>query len=318
MSFFLFFLAILLAATMGYAIQRGGTCTMAAVDEVLTKGRADRLLALLEAAIWVLGGLLIAQALGLEPPMPAGYAVTGWIVLGAALLGVGAAVNRACVFGTIARIGTGDWAYLATPVGFYVGCLLGQAPLASYPPHKLAEPALAFQAPTALAWVIVAWMVWRVVKPLMTRPVADSARAKALLAKVWQPHAATLVIAVTFLLMLWLVGAWTYTDVLAEWAQGMVSNALLRGLLLLALLAGAVLGGWTAGQFRATRLSLAPLTRCSAGGVLMGLGSSLIPGGNDGLLLTGMPLLWPHAWLAFAVMCVTIAVYQKTTQFLQK
>jgi len=39
----------------------------------------------------------------------------------------------------------------------------------------------------------------------------------------------------------------------------------------------------------------------------MGWGSLLIPGGNDGLILVGMPLLWPYAWVAFAAMCATIA-----------
>jgi toxin CptA len=42
----------------------------------------------------------------------------------------------------------------------------------------------------------------------------------------------------------------------------------------------------------------------------MGWGTLLIPGGNDGLILIGMPLLWPYAWLAFATMCATIAAAQ--------
>jgi len=131
-------------------------------------------------------------------------------------------------------------------------------------------------------------------------------------ANVWQPHAATLVIAVTFFFLLWLAGPWAYTDVLAEWAQGTASNILLRGLLLLALLAGAILGGWTAGRLRSTRVDLTVAVRSLAGEVLMGLGSVLVPGGNDALILTGMPLLWPYAWLSFAVMCLTIAVLVKT------
>ena len=32
----------------------------------------------------------------------------------------------------------------------------------------------------------------------------------------------------------------------------------------------------------------------------------LIPGSNDGLILVGMPLLWPYAWLAIATMCLAI------------
>ena len=39
----------------------------------------------------------------------------------------------------------------------------------------------------------------------------------------------------------------------------------------------------------------------------MGWGSLLIPGSNDGLILIGMPLLRPYAWIGFATMCVTIA-----------
>jgi len=42
----------------------------------------------------------------------------------------------------------------------------------------------------------------------------------------------------------------------------------------------------------------------------MGWGSLLIPGGNDGLILVGMPLAWPYAWLAFATMCAAIALAQ--------
>ena len=40
------------------------------------------------------------------------------------------------------------------------------------------------------------------------------------------------------------------------------------------------------------------------------MGSLLLPGGNDGLILVGMPLGWPYAWLAIVTMCVTIAAAQ--------
>jgi Sulphur transport len=79
----------------------------------------------------------------------------------------------------------------------------------------------------------------------------------------------------------------------------------------MALLAGAVWGGWTAELFQPKAMSWAGAARCLAGGVLMGLGSLLIPGGNDGLILTGLPLLLPHAWLAFTTMFATIAIYLK-------
>ncbi len=50
-----FVLAALAAGLMGFAIQRGGTCTVAAVEEILSERRARRLLAVLQASLWVAG-----------------------------------------------------------------------------------------------------------------------------------------------------------------------------------------------------------------------------------------------------------------------
>ena len=69
-----------------------------------------------------------------------------------ALLGLGAYINRACVFGAIARLGTGEWPYLATPLGFYVGCV-SFGHVFALPAHR----ALAYGSPVlqAPAWVAV-------------------------------------------------------------------------------------------------------------------------------------------------------------------
>jgi hypothetical protein len=301
---FAFLVAALCAATMGFAIQRGATCTVAAVDELLQRRSASRLVALVEASVWVAGGLLVAQQLRWLAHAPTGYALTHWTVLGAALLGLGAFVNRACVFGAIARLGSGEWAYVATPLGFYLGCLSVAALFSPPAPRALDTGSIVLAAPGWLAWFVAAFMVWRIARPLVE---SHRKSLRELVAtRLWAPRAATAVIGITFLAMLLLVGAWAYTDVLAELARGMMQSVLARTLLLLCLLLGAVLGGWTAGRFRHTPIGTMPLLRCMAGGVLMGWGSLLIPGGNDGLILVGMPLLWPYAWVAFATMCVSI------------
>jgi len=159
--------------------------------------------------------------------------------------------------------------------------------------------------------LFVACALWRVVRPWLGTDQAMNARwHEAIAGRFWSPHAATTVIGITFVVLLLLVGGWAYTDVLAELARGMSAGVGARTLLAVALLAGAVIGGWTAGLFRSTRLSPAQLLRCLVGGMLMGWGSLLLPGGNDGLILVGMPLAWPYAWLAFAAMCTTIAMAQ--------
>ena len=306
-----FVVAALCAGVMGYAIQRGATCTVAAVDEVVTQRTSRRLLSLLEAALWVAGGLVVAETLHVLPKMPSGYAVSGWTVVGGALLGLGAYVNGACVFGAIARFGSGEWAYLLTPLGFYLGCVTVGPVFAAAAPRKLAQtsPVLA-----AAAWLVVpfvAFALWRAVRGWRAASHGAAARwHERVAARVWSPHTATTVIGVTFVVMLLLVGGWAYTDVLAELARGMAASVGARSVLAIALLAGAALGGWTAGRFASRPIAATQLARCLAGGVLMGWGSLLLPGGNDGLILVGMPLAWPYAWLAIATMCATIAAAQ--------
>jgi hypothetical protein len=299
-----FIAAALCAGVMGFAIQRGGTCTVAAVEEIISKQRFNRLAAMLEASVWVAGGLVLAQGLQWLNQTPTGYAVSRWTVLGGMLLGLGAFVNRACVFGAIARFGSGEWAYLATPLGFYLGCISVGTVFAPPAPHKLDAGSPALQAATGLALPFAAFVIWRTGRVLVG--VRSVGAAKTAGARVWSPHAATTVIGITFLFMIPLVGSWAYTEALADLARGMSSSLAAKTLLLLALLLGALWGGWTAGRFRSARITPGHLLRCTAGGVLMGWGSLVIPGANDGLILIGMPLLWPYAWLAFGSMCASI------------
>lgn len=301
-----FIVAVLCAGTMGFAIQRGATCTVAAVGEIVNERSFKRLVALLEAALWVGGGLLVAQALHMLPKMPAGYAVSAWTIGGGVLLGLGAFVNRACVFGAIANFGSGSWAYIFTPLGFYVGCLSVAAVFHPSAAQKLSHGSPVLQASEWVAVLFLGFVLLRIGRPVLASARAGKLR-ETVAAHAWAPHTATMVIGVTFLFMLLLVGSWAYTDVLVELARGMAGSLIARSLLLVALLAGATLGGWTAGRFRHTPITAAQVLRCFIGGVLMGWGSLLIPGGNDGLILVGMPLLWPYAWLAFATMCATIA-----------
>ncbi len=294
-------LAAICAGLMGYAIQRGATCTVAAVSEVVEQRSARRLLALLEAALWVSGGLAVALALGLLPALPKGYPLSLWTLAGGVLLGLGAYVNGACVFGAVARLGSGDWAYLLTPPGFYLGlALLTRVPALELP-HPLATP---LPGPAWIRFAAAAFAVyvlWRLAHALARKPATGSRWHR-----VWLPHEATIVIGVTFVVLLVAVGAWTYTDVLFDYARHLMRDAAWRAALLGALFAGATLGGLTAGRFKLRLWHWRAPLRCLAGGMLMGAGSWLIPGGNDWLLLVGMPLLWPYAWAAVAAMCATI------------
>lgn len=305
-----FVLAAICATLMGYAIQRGATCTVAAVGEIVHDGTAKKLVALAEAALWVAGGLLIARMLGLTMALPYGWAITGWTFIGAVLLGFGAWVNGACVFGSIARFGSGDWAYALTPLGFFAGA----ASVALLFPGSMPTPLAAIRSlPSWLAFVFVLFAVGRlagVARKVRTAPNKAS--------HIWAPHEATILIGIAFVIMLVGVGAWSYTDLLTGLARGMADNLNWRLILFGALLFGSILGGWTAGRLSSTIPSLPSLARCFAGGMLMGWGGALIPGSNDGLILIGLPLLMPYAWVAIVIMAATIWVALKAEQLLKR
>jgi Sulphur transport len=307
-SSLVFAITLLLAAIMGFAIQRGATCTVAAVDEWVNCRRTSRLVSMVEASIWVAAGLVIANAIGVLRNIPNGYPVSISVIIGGVLLGVGAYVNQACVFGAIARLGAGEWSYLATPAGFYAGCASVNHLFPQYRQLPLAEGSSLFHGSAILAAVVLALMLLRTLWPIaMLRASLQQATRISFAERVWSPHVATTVIGISFLFLLLMAGAWAYTDVLAEVARGVTMKIASRSLLLLALFLGAVSGGLSAGRFH-SRLSVIQLGKCFAGGTMMGWGSLLIPGSNDGLILLGMPLLFPYAWVAFAVMCVSIGL----------
>jgi hypothetical protein len=57
------------------------------------------------------------------------------------------------------------------------------------------------------------------------------------------------------------------------------------------------------------------LIRHLAGRLLMGVGGSVKPGGNTGLILLGMPMLWSYAWVAFVTICINIYLAIRMTCF---
>jgi uncharacterized membrane protein YedE/YeeE len=296
-----FLIALSAVGIMGFANQRGDTCTVAAIKEIVATRRINRLAALVETSLWSGGGFVLLNAMGMLPTKPVDYVVGALTALGGSLFGMGALVNRACIFGTVARLGSGEWAYLATPVGFYMGSL---AALYLPTPQQSTRESIVLTASTWLVVVVVVLVVAR----LCEHGLKIRRGNRRTLDHVWSPQVATTIIGVTFPVAFVAAGEWTYTDFISDLAHGGDARLPSRLLLYFALLGGAVLGGWTAGRIQLVTPSVGSVIRCLFGGVLMGVGAALIPGGNTGLILVGAPMLWPYAWLAIASICITIYV----------
>ena len=119
-----FWIALPLVFVAGMAIQRGNTCTVVAFDDVIHHHSAVRLLAIVYTWFWVAGGLaLLALANGFKAHAKL-FPVNVWSLVGGALLGIGAVVNGGCTTGAVARVGSGEYAFAWTFVGFFAGCAL--------------------------------------------------------------------------------------------------------------------------------------------------------------------------------------------------
>jgi uncharacterized membrane protein YedE/YeeE len=296
-----FLIALIAVGIMGFANQRGGTCTVAAFEEIIFEGRFKRLVALFEASLWAGAGFVLLDTAGLLAAVPANYAAGVGTMAGGVLFGIGAFVNGSCIFGSVARLGSGDLSYLAMPFGFYLG---GVAAVHLANPAHLDEKSPLI---VASAWLVAPVLVL-VLARLYTHLRHMRQTTRALWDHIWSPHVATTIIGIAFVVTTGAQQAWTYSDVLSDLAHGVTSGLQRNVLLGVALLVGAILGGVSGGRFKIRAPDLTRIVRRLAGGLLMGAGALLIPGGNTGLALVGLPLLFPYAWLAFMSICVTIYI----------
>jgi toxin CptA len=299
MSTATFFVGLLAVGLAGFATQRGNICTVVAVEQVVRERRYGRLVSLVEASAWVAAGLLVARLAGLLSFVPHGYIAGASTVAGGGLLGVGAIINRACAFGSVARLSSGDLAYFATPVGF----LSGISGL-----HHWYSPAATSAAAPLLEFPV--WMVAMItLLPLFTMGVRvwlPASKATKHEHGGWSPYVATAVIGLSFLVGTICFDHWTYMDLLGDLFHRTAQERLVGLVLATVLIAGAVLGGYVGGTLNFIRPTLSSLSRCLAGGAVMGVAAGVIPGGNAAPVQAEMPLLWPYAWLAFASMCVAV------------
>lgn len=297
--------ALVLAAVAGFAAQRGSICSVAAVKDLVMRRKAQRYLAFFECAAWSLALLTAARALGVTPSSaPHDYAAGFSSAFGGALFGVGAAINGACAFGTAARLGRGEVAFAAMPAGFLAGVMIvsriAEAPLASTGAGDAAASTLVV---TGLVF-FVGYQLFRA-SDAVRGPRDALAR---LAAPEWRPSLAMAVIGVTSGLLMIFFAPWPYSRLLVDiGAHAASDHAALKIALAFAFVAGAAIGAHTRNAFGFIAPSRRDILEKAAGGALMGAGGFLVPGGNDSMVLVGLPHLFVYAVIAYLSMSLSIA-----------
>lgn len=301
--------SITLALVLGFVAQRSFLCTVANVERFVVRRRADGLLGLVVAVCWAATVLLVlAWALPEQVRLPGEHAVSWTLVAGGLVLGVGSAVNGGCFVGSIVRIGSGDLNFLATLVGIGLG-LRWMPELWPAPVGWAAQPMARHLATGSVGYVVL-WLALLITG--VARLLAEKRRGR-----LWQPTwrgrwPRVLALALTGAvagLMYARNPDWSYAIAIEAVAVPEKAPGGLATLLApVALFAGAVISARLGGNFRLARPTLKGLARGLMGGMLMGAGAQLVPGGNDTLLLWSMPGLTLYGVVAYAAMVAAIAL----------
>ena len=304
--------AAFLAALFGFSIVRGGLCTLAAIEEAVLQRRWRRLQAFAEVWLWVMAIFLVAHVGWHFELRHISYVATLTTCLGGILLALGAFVNQACPFGTIAGIGSGYWSYLATPVGLFVGSVIHFHYLNFLSPLAAETGSPLFAVSPIFIIPLLGFLGWRLVSIARHLSVdgcfASAARGD------WSPLSASVVLAFSFAGLAISVDGWSYTHLLSDIAARRYERLGERLVFFVAMFAGSLAGGLTNRGWHPQRATLKGLGGCFLGGILMGIGNRLVPGAHDSLTLIGQPLLLPYAWFAMGTIYLALAALYVLTK----
>jgi toxin CptA len=317
-----FVVVALLAFGVGFATQRGSICGILAARQIAETGKATRLVAFVTAALWALVivvplSWLTKGSIFLSPS----YEVSVAAFLGGALYGLGTFINGGCVFGTVARIASGNLSFLTALPGIALGAGLGDAVafphLALVPlDSPLREPGFVGFAVLMVAAGFVGWAMIGIVR---THRRAGLHVSQVLRASRWRTSVAMMIIGILGGLLFATGEPWSYPMLLRQAGnltlgqEARFAPATIVGPL--ALLAGAITAAALGGRFTFRTVSRAQLGRSLIGGATMGFATILVPGGNDFLLLSALPSLAMHGAVAYFAMlavqlCLSLAVKQ--------
>ncbi len=303
--------AILFAAVIGFAVHRASLCNVKAVAELLTTRRALMLGSFLKTVLWVIAvTIAIEFFLGPEETWPLqlwGFGIGS--LAGGFVFGVGAALNGGCALGTIGRLGNGDLRMLVTLFGLVIG-LAG----ASYsqerrwlPSPESVDLSLSMQPVVAIVLTAVLsiwglrelWRLWR-------NRIRGISWRKLVFPNRYRLSTAALLLGISNGLIYSLFGPWSYTRTVRTAVNHIVLERpgpeILHWLLFAAVIVGVLLSSLTRRSFALHwRIRFASL-RNLLGGILMGVGIALTPGGNDVLILHTIPSGSPQALPAYAAL----------------
>lgn len=306
----LFALAVIcISFVVGFAMKRGGLCTYAAVLQIVQHKRFDLMMIFLGASAWAtLTVLPLYWSMPDEITLSLTHHHLLIAVVGGAVLGIGAFINKGCFFGTFVQLVSGNLNYISTLFGLATGTIITHLYLNNYIPSSLISTDIVKINTVALAWLIgmIAFALFMTFSSKISKKSAIK-KFMGLQSLSWQGRFYMIVIGIGGGLLYGTVSGWNYADVLANTTTKFINKndtgaSTIALISTIAMVIGGISAAITAKDFSIKPVRLMITLSCFMGGILMGIASLLTPGGNDGLLLKGIPSFALHAIIGYLMM----------------
>ncbi len=298
-----------LVAFLGFTSHRASLCTVRAVSDALRRHRFQLIAAFGRTVLWAM--VLIVPVTYFRPGLLSEAQGIGplWSgLLGGFLFGYGAALNRGCSFSTLQRLADRDWRMFATLGGIITGSALGHLLIPGFLVNgQVIGPADISRWVWPVSAILAGWTIWEIIRLWRLRETwRHLMRDKPI-----NPAAAALILGLGAGLLYLGFGPWTYLNTLQQTSGSLVSNMapppVLELLLVPTIFGGMVISAHQRGTWRTSKPGTGWPTNL-LGGIFMGLGSAIIPGGNDTLLLRLIPSLAPNSLSTYGALLLGVVM----------
>lgn len=296
-------IAVFLTFLIGFIANRTTLCAVRAAREIVIEKKAWLLVSFIQIIGWaMLVFILLEQLPGLSIAYQHRYPFSHLTLVGGFLFGIGAALNNGCALHTLVRLGRGDLRMFISLSGLVGGAYLCNAYML---PHVSEAPPLLPQ----FSFVNVygsQYLTYTAILALITglfwlmKNIRLKTLWKTLTVSRYSLSGGAALIGIFNGVLFCFAGNWTYTYHIVSHTTGDSSQiSILAVGMTLSLFAGLTFSAWQSDGFKLIYRPQSNWLRYFLAGILMGIGIIFIPGGNDVLLLNGIPSLSPHALPAY-------------------
>ena len=277
--------------------------------------------------IFILEGITVSLAITIpailffpEHIQPAlSYQLSLGLICGSLIYGAGAAINEGCALGTINHLMNGKLNYLGTIIGMASGIFiylfvinfLRIGPINTI--SNIQGNILLLIPILIIVWVVLGIRIYKLtgmriigdLKNFITSPVTRDIVSILILGTA------------SGVLYLTLGQSWDYTRLIILSEESMFYgtqsriNLVLLSITVSGFLFGIAIATKLSKSFQLLKIDIKSFCRKLTGGVFMGIGACLIPGGNDTLIFYSLPGVALHAPVAILLILFAIAIILK-------